>query len=258
MHSNLSVIAVAIENKPMRQGILQRQRNLSVLKETQKDEEEKHADMSTHEIELKKRFLADQIKKNQHRMSSLNDILEHDDDEDDLKRQANIRKLDDKYNKLLFKTILTRETPQSSYIPIESKLNQLLKQAESVDLCFLVDCTSSMSSYIKQVKNKINELVSELEKIFKNFSVRLAFVGYRDFTENVNDQIVTIDFLDSNNIDTFKLLVSNVEAFGGGDECEDVFSGLNEVTKLEWSNESRVLFHVCDAPCHGKRFHLGK
>lgn len=28
-----------------------------------------------------------------------------------------------------------------------------------------------------------------------------------------------------------------------------------EVNKLDWSNMSRILFHIADAPCHGSRFH---
>jgi hypothetical protein len=253
--SKLSFIAFAVQNKPIRS--LERQRHSPILKETQKEQDEQ-TDMSTHEIEFKKRFLSDEIKKNQHEIRALNEMIEHDDDEDERARQVNIRRLEEKYKKLSLKTVLTKEAPLSSNFKIESKLNQLLKQAENVDLCFLVDCTSSMSSYIEQVQSKINKLVNELGKSFENSSLRFAFVGYRDYTEDDNDQIVTINFLDSNEIETFKLLVSGVEAFGGGDECEDVFSGLNEVTKLDWSNESRVLFHVCDAPCHGKRFHLGK
>ncbi len=34
-------------------------------------------------------------------------------------------------------------------------------------------------------------------------------------------------------------------------------SGLEEVSKLTWINKSRVFLHIADAPCHGKRFHLG-
>ncbi len=116
-----------------------------------------------------------------------------------------------------------------------------------------VDCTSSMSPYIEQVETTINKIVNELKKRFVNFSIRLAFVGYRDFTEDEPFRIVNTGFLQD--LETFKLLVSEVDAFGGDDVCEDVFSGINEVLKLEWLNESRVLFHICDAPCHGKRFH---
>ena len=32
-------------------------------------------------------------------------------------------------------------------------------------------------------------------------------------------------------------------------------TGLKEVGELSWRNKSKVLFHICDAPCHGSRFH---
>lgn len=208
------------------------------------DDEKNDNEMSTKQIENKKQFLLNQIENNQNEIRVLNKSI----NEVELSSEAvssNLQMIKEKHKKLSLKTIKTRETPQ-----IE------LKQAENVDLCFLIDCTSSMSSYIEQVQKKINDIVDELKMNFEHFSPRLAFVGYRDFTEDPSDQIVSIDFL--NEIDTFRALVAEIDAFGGGDECEDVFSGLNEVTKLEWLNESRVLFHIADAPCHGKRFHLGK
>jgi len=45
---------------------------------------------------------------------------------------------------------------------------------------------------------------------------------------------------------------------GGGDVCEDVFSGLQKVGQLSWNTQpgaARALYHVADAPCHGARFH---
>jgi hypothetical protein len=47
-----------------------------------------------------------------------------------------------------------------------------------------------------------------------------------------------------------------VKPTGGTDECEDVFSGLEAAGKLSWRGEgSKVIFHIADAPCHGKLFH---
>jgi len=222
-----------------------------VLKETSKvegaesDEEVDNVEMSTKQIEYKKQYLVNQIENKQNKIrvlnKNINEITYHTE-------TNSLKQLDEKYKKLSLKTIKTKEVSNI-------ELNICLKQAENVDLCFLIDCTSSMSSYIEQVQEKINEIVSDLKSRFENFSLRLAFVGYRDYTEKSYDQLIIIDFLDD--IETFRVLVSEIQAFGGGDECEDIFSGLNEVTKLEWSNESRILFHVCDAPCHGSRFHLG-
>ena len=148
---------------------------------------------------------------------------------------------------------------------METKLNRLRNNqrslsvicdeltAEHVDICFLVDCTSSMSTYIDQVRQNVGTLVQNMRKKFASFSPRCAFVGYRDLCEDERDQVISTGFTED--MDTFRLLLGEIKAFGGGDECEDVFSGLLEVSQLDWSSESRVLFHICDAPCHGRRFH---
>ena len=46
-------------------------------------------------------------------------------------------------------------------------------------------------------------------------------------------------------------------AGGGGDDAEDVFSGLERVGRLSWKSRTRVLVHIGDAPCHGSEFHSG-
>ncbi len=46
-------------------------------------------------------------------------------------------------------------------------------------------------------------------------------------------------------------------ATGGGDAPEDVFGGLEKALALSWSTtpRSKVIFHMADAPCHGRDFH---
>ena len=46
-----------------------------------------------------------------------------------------------------------------------------------------------------------------------------------------------------------------IQAIGGGDTCEDVFTGLEAAEKLSWKSHNRIVFHVADAPCHGTEFH---
>ena len=53
-----------------------------------------------------------------------------------------------------------------------------------------------------------------------------------------------------------KQYIANVEAIGGGDFPEDVVGGLNKVLGLNWDiNSKKQVFHVCDAPEHGKQFY---
>ena len=127
-----------------------------------------------------------------------------------------------------------------------------LKDAQSVDLCFMVDCTGSMERYIVEVKEKIQDLVEETRQKFSSLKLFVSFVGYRDHSEGTK-RITYQEFTQS--IPFFKGFVGNVRAFGGGDAAEDVFGGIEQVCKLNWNQPTRILFHIGDAPCHGRRFH---
>jgi len=76
-------------------------------------------------------------------------------------------------------------------------------------------------------------------------------VAYRDYCDTNRFEVLGF----TEDIQDFKRFVSELKASGGGDAAEDVFGGLAKVLDLEWQGFTRVLFHVADAPCHGKRFH---
>lgn len=106
-----------------------------------------------------------------------------------------------------------------------------LKYAEQVDICFMLDCTGSMYSYIKEAKTVVHRVVDKLAKKFPDFKLRCAFVGYRDHCDG-SQRISVMPF--GSEKDNFKAFVSNVKVTGGGDECEDVFGGLEAANSLEW------------------------
>ncbi|CAF1506990.1 unnamed protein product, partial [Didymodactylos carnosus] len=127
-----------------------------------------------------------------------------------------------------------------------------LKEAESVDVCFMMDCTNSMRKYIDQVKQYIFNTVDLLKVRFPQLKMRLAFIGYRDLNLPLDKQYSTLDFTD---VEEFHRFVLNVACEFGGDICEDVLGGLQQVTKLEWKQLVRIMIHVGDAPAHGRRYH---
>lgn len=224
-------------------------------------------ELSTKEINQKHKSLLDKIKFQQNDINSLKVILEDlelSEIRNDQENKNRLKELDEKYNELALRTVETKEFSESSYVKLKQELKDLmkkqnclfqladdLKRAELVDFCFLLDCTSSMSTYIEQVTETINQIMDYLTEKFKHFKMRLAFVGYKDF--DVDERIIICPFLED--VDLFKMVLSQVNAEGGKDECEDVFGGLFECTKLDWVNQTRILFHFCDAPCHGRRFH---
>ena len=83
------------------------------------------------------------------------------------------------------------------------------------------------------------------------FQMRVGFVGYRDHVDGP-ERIVSIDLTE--NTSAVMSFMNSVRATGGGDECEDIFGGLERVVRLGWRNPNRILIHIGDAPQHGSRF----
>lgn len=122
----------------------------------------------------------------------------------------------------------------------------------SLDILFLIDATGSMSKVIDGVKRKIEDLVNSIYNSSENTKkIRLSIIGYRDY-----DDLPRYENLDfTENIEEFKNFLENLEAKGGDDQAEDVFTGLQQVNLMNWNSDARILIHFADAPCHGLNFH---
>src|SRR2546421_12057579 len=121
-----------------------------------------------------------------------------------------------------------------------------------VDLCFVMDCTGSMGSHIEAAKECILKVVDYMTNMRPKIKIWVSFCGYRDFCDG-GLRLQTLDFTDS--YERFRSYVSSVQATGGGDAPEDVLGGLDAaVDKMNWRNATRVVFHIADAPPHGRRF----
>jgi hypothetical protein len=131
-------------------------------------------------------------------------------------------------------------------------LIELAKTVHVVKVCFLVDCTGSMGKHIKAVKEHIEEIVDAIIQLNKNCQVQVAFVGYRDH----GDARPTERLQFTEEVSVFKTFLGQIQATGGGDTCEFVVGGLEEVRKLNWEKSgTRMLFHIGDTPGHGRAFH---
>jgi hypothetical protein len=89
--------------------------------------------------------------------------------------------------------------------------------------------------------------------------MRVAFAPYRDYEDTVKDDDEACDFTSSftGADSTFVRALSRVRASGGGDDAEDVFTGIARVAGFNWNASNRLLIHIADAPCHGIQFHDG-
>jgi hypothetical protein len=146
-----------------------------------------------------------------------------------------------------------RKVEKSSQEIYDLKIKERSSNSASVDIAFLVDCTTSMKRYIEAVRADILKTVSSIRALHSSAEIRLAFVGYRDHHDPINRLTVLGFTIDAEQFESF--ILANAFSKHGGDKPEDVFGGLNIIGNLDWKSQTRLLFHTGDAPCHGREFH---
>ena len=134
---------------------------------------------------------------------------------------------------------------------VTAVLRDIVK-SEQVDLAFVIDATYSMDPHIAAVKGQVDTVVQRVRSTNPQLKLRVACVAYRDLCDGA-DRVQARDF--SEDIGAFKSFMGGVAPQGGGDPCEDVAAGLQRANTLDWRAQTRVLFLIADAPCHGSRFH---
>jgi hypothetical protein len=102
-------------------------------------------------------------------------------------------------------------------------------------------------------------MASGIKVQYPECKLRVAFAPYRDYEDTVKDDDEACDFTSSftGADSTFVRALSRVRASGGGDDAEDVFTGIARVAGFNWNASNRLLIHIADAPCHGIQFHDG-
>ncbi|RHZ75078.1 hypothetical protein Glove_217g278 [Diversispora epigaea] len=110
-----------------------------------------------------------------------------------------------------------------------SKTLANIERTMKVDICYVLDCTGSMSDHIDAAKDCILRVT--------------------EYIKNTNPCI---------RVQKFRKNLDSVTASGGGDSPEDVLGGLHAaITKMTWHDGTRVIFHIGDYPPHGRRFYNG-
>jgi hypothetical protein len=92
------------------------------------------------------------------------------------------------------------------------------KSSKILDLCLLLDCTGSMSSWIQRSKDTLKEIIDNVRADNPDLEVRVCFVGYRDIQDKPRFSIHEF----TTDLENIKKYISGVTANGGGDFPEDV------------------------------------
>ena len=105
----------------------------------------------------------------------------------------------------------------------------------------MIDATASMSANIQAAKNSITTIVNEVKKAFRNNTVRMAFVAYRDYTEG-SGRIEVFDFTED--VDSFSNELGKIVARNGADYPEDVLGAINATLSLDWKAANKLFFQL--------------
>lgn len=126
----------------------------------------------------------------------------------------------------------------------------------TIDILYVVDQTDSMKphcdSILKTIQKTFELIASEWNDKMK---INIGLLAYRD-VQGLNppqDRFMTI--IPFTNDPTI-LQQIELKTGGGGDEPEDVAGALMFASlKFNWTANIRLIIHIADAPCHGKKFH---
>ena len=101
----------------------------------------------------------------------------------------------------------------------------------------------------------VSETVIKIMEVFKDQDIKCAIVSYRDHPPQDTSYVFKIDTNLTNKDDSIRVL-NSMGASGGGDAPEAVMDGVYYSARdVKWREKSqRFIFHICDAPPHGKKF----
>jgi len=122
-----------------------------------------------------------------------------------------------------------------------------------IDICFVLDCTGSMSSWIDSAKDSIQNIIKTVSKKCE-CKVRFAIAGYRDHHSqgHGDDKYVVKSYDFTRNAKRAQKLVDGYFAYGGADYPEAMCCAMKAAADMSWNrNGHQIVITIADAPPHG-------
>lgn len=130
---------------------------------------------------------------------------------------------------------------------------QIVRKAKTgIDICFVMDCTGSMSSWIATAKERIQQIIESVSTKADGV-VRFAIVGYRDHdSQGWGDDawvLKKFDFTRSSKVAKERLLEFRV---GGGGGYEAMCCAMDAAANMSWNRDAhQIVVSIGDQPPHG-------
>jgi von Willebrand factor type A domain len=120
-----------------------------------------------------------------------------------------------------------------------------------VDLCFVIDTTGSMGSFIQTAQRQLLDTI-RLLSADSDIDLQVGLVEYRDHPPQ-DRSFVTCAYPLTADLKRMQQTINKLKADGGGDAPEAVYDGvLDACIQMKWRSHScRFILLVGDAPPHG-------
>ncbi len=120
-----------------------------------------------------------------------------------------------------------------------------------VDLCFVIDTTASMSSFLQAAQQQLLNAIALLSSD-KSINLQVGLVEYRDFPPQDRTFVTRVYSLMAD-LKEIQQVINKLRAEGGGDVPEAVYRGIYDACEqIQWREHScRFILLVGDAPPHG-------
>lgn len=127
----------------------------------------------------------------------------------------------------------------------------MTKALNHVDLCFVIDTTGSMGSFIQAAKQQLLDTI-QLLSADSDIDLQVGLVEYRDHPPQDTSFVTRIYPLTAN-LKQMQKDINKLTADGGGDLPEAVYDGIKDAAiEMKWRPHScRFILLVGDAPPHG-------
>jgi len=128
------------------------------------------------------------------------------------------------------------------------------KMKTGIDICFVMDCTGSMGSWIRKAKESVRNIIERVSTECDS-QVRFSCVGYRDHHGqgyNKDDKFIVKGHDFTRSVDKAKGYLDSFSAAGGRDYPEAMCPALKEAYEMAWNRDShQIVILIADAPPHG-------
>ena len=125
------------------------------------------------------------------------------------------------------------------------------KEAD-IELAFLVECTPSMSDKYESIEYYIKQIIDNIIAKFPQYTLRLAFVGYKDHTDQ-NYCLSLLDFTQTHS--ELLTAIHEIKFDGKSNGTVAMIDGLDCCGKLRWGKASiKQIIHFGYSACPGSEF----